>query len=159
MEFIAVAEDSGLINELGAYMIRAATRDCAPWQQHAGFSGVAINISIRQLAAPDELPTLIAAASAAAGIAPSFLTVEITESVLIEHLDTVRTALGELKALGIRLSLDDFGTGYSSISYMRDLPLDSVKIDRSLSAASSKIVAPPTSSQRSSTWAMHSTLR
>jgi EAL domain-containing protein (putative c-di-GMP-specific phosphodiesterase class I) len=71
-------------------------------------------------------------AIAAEGIEPRFLTVEITESTLIEQLDSAQDALKSLKRLGVHLSLDDFGTGYSSLSYLRDLPFDSVKIDRSL---------------------------
>jgi diguanylate cyclase (GGDEF)-like protein/PAS domain S-box-containing protein len=131
-EFIAVAEDSGLIHELGAHVIRRAARECAAWQHHRDFAGVAVNVSTRQLVQPDEVYSLVASAIAAEGIASQFFTLEITESLLIEHLDRVLGALKSVTALGVHLSLDDFGTGYSSLSYLRDLPLDSVKIDRSL---------------------------
>jgi EAL domain-containing protein (putative c-di-GMP-specific phosphodiesterase class I) len=83
---------------------------------------------MRRLARHPALRRAIAAAS----IPPGFLTVEVTESVLIEQLDVAQAALKSLKDLGVHLSLDDFGTGYSSLSYLRDLPFDSVKIDRSL---------------------------
>ncbi len=131
-EFVAIAEDSGLIHELGACVLRQASRESAAWQHLPGFSGVAINISTRQLIEPDEVLSLIANAIASEDLSPGFFTVEITESVLIEHLDTVRSTLSAIKDLGVHVSLDDFGTGYSSISYLRELPLDSVKIDRSL---------------------------
>ena len=132
LEFIAVAEDSGLIHQLGAHIIRRAARDCAVWQEHPAFAGIAINISTRQLVQPDEVAMLVTQALAREQIAPGFLTLEITESLLIEHLETVQRALKSLQGLGVHLSLDDFGIGYSSLSYLRDLPLDSVKIDRSL---------------------------
>jgi EAL domain-containing protein (putative c-di-GMP-specific phosphodiesterase class I) len=87
---------------------------------------------VRQLVQPDELATLLREVIAAEGIAPGFLTLEITESVLIEQLDDARDALESLNDLGVRLSLDDFGTGFSSLSYLADLPFDNVKIDLSL---------------------------
>ena len=132
LEFIAVAEDSGLIHQLGAHIIRRAVRECAVWQAHPDFAGIAVNISARQLVRPDEVATLVTQAIANEQIAPGFLTIEITESLLIEHLEIVQRALKSLRSLGVHLSLDDFGTGYSSLSYLRDLPMDSVKIDRSL---------------------------
>jgi diguanylate cyclase (GGDEF)-like protein len=132
VEFIPVAEDSGLIGELGEQVIRRAARECAVWRDTPHFAGIAINVSTLQLVKPDEVPTILSQAIAAASIPPGFLTVEVTESVLIEQLDVARAALKSLKDLGVHLSLDDFGTGYSSLSYLRDLPFDSVKIDRSL---------------------------
>jgi len=132
VEFIPVAEDSGLIHQLGAYVMRRAAHECAAWQDVADFAGIAVNVSTRQLIQSDEVPTLVSDAVAAAGITPGFLTLEITESLLIEQLVSTWNALRSLRDLGVRLSLDDFGTGYSSLSYLRDLPLDSVKIDRSL---------------------------
>jgi diguanylate cyclase (GGDEF)-like protein/PAS domain S-box-containing protein len=132
IEFIPVAEDSGLIHELGAQVIRRAARECAAWQDIPDFAGIAVNVSIRQLVQPDEVATLVRDALATEGITPGFLTLEITESLLIEQLDSALGALESLGDLGVRLSLDDFGTGYSSLSYLRDLPFDVVKIDRSL---------------------------
>ena len=132
VEFIPVAEDSGLIHQLGAQVMRRAARECAAWQDDPDFAGIAVNVSIRQLVQPDEVATLVREVIAAEGIAPGFLTLEITESVLIERLDDARNTLESLRDLGVHLSLDDFGTGYSSLSYLADLPFDSVKIDRSL---------------------------
>jgi diguanylate cyclase (GGDEF)-like protein len=132
LDFIPVAEDSGLIHELGAKVISRAARECAGWQDSPDFAGVAINVSTRQLVEPDEVPNLIRRVIAAEGLRPGFLTLEITESTLIEQLESAQAALRSLKHLGVGLSLDDFGTGYSSLSYLRDLPFDSVTIDRSL---------------------------
>jgi len=131
-EFVAVAEDSGLIRELGAQVMRRAARESAGWQHVPGFAGIAVNVSTRQLLQPDEVATLIREVTAAEGIRPGFLTVEITESMLIERLDAARSALDALNDLGVRLSLDDFGTGYSSLSYLANLNFDDVKIDRLL---------------------------
>jgi diguanylate cyclase (GGDEF)-like protein/PAS domain S-box-containing protein len=132
IEFIPVAEDSGLIHELGEQVIRRATRECAAWQDTPDFAGIAINVSTLQLVKPDEVPTLLSQVIVSAGIPPGFLTVEVTESVLIEQLEAAQAALNSIRDLGVHLSLDDFGTGYSSLSYLRDLPLDVVKIDRAL---------------------------
>jgi diguanylate cyclase (GGDEF)-like protein/PAS domain S-box-containing protein len=131
-EFIPVAEESGLIHQLGAQIMRRAAQECAAWQEDPNFAGVAVNVSTSQLVEPDEVTRLVRDVIAGEGIAPGFLTLEITESVLIERLDEARNALESLSDLGVRLSLDDFGTGYSSLSYLADLPFDCVKIDRSL---------------------------
>jgi diguanylate cyclase (GGDEF)-like protein/PAS domain S-box-containing protein len=132
LEFVAVAEDSGLVHELGAHVLRRAARESAAWQDDPHFAGIAVNVSIRQLVQPDEVPTLVRDVIAAEGITPGFLALEVTETLLIEQLESARPALASLKELGVHLSLDDFGTGYSSLSYLHDLDFDSVKIDRSL---------------------------
>ena len=134
IEFIPVAEDSGLIHALGAKVFRRAAREAAAWQGNPDFAGVSVNVSARQLVEPGEVPALVREVVAAEGIAPGFLTLEITESMRIERLASAQDVVGSLKELGVRLALDDFGTGYSSLSYLRDLPFDSVKIDRSLIA-------------------------
>jgi diguanylate cyclase (GGDEF)-like protein/PAS domain S-box-containing protein len=131
-EFIPVAEDSGLIHQLGAQVMRRAARECSAWQGNPDFAGIAVNVSIRQLVQPEEVASLVREVMAAEGIAPGFLTLEITESELIERLDEARNTLESLRGLGVHLSLDDFGTGYSSLSYLADLPFDCVKIDLSL---------------------------
>jgi diguanylate cyclase (GGDEF)-like protein/PAS domain S-box-containing protein len=131
-EFVAVAEDSGLIRQLGAQVMRRAARESAGWQHVPGFARIAVNVSTRQLLQPDELVALIREVTVAEGITPGFLTVEITESMLIERLDSAGSALEALNDLGVRLSLDDFGTGYSSLSYLANLNFDDVKIDRLL---------------------------
>jgi predicted signal transduction protein with EAL and GGDEF domain len=132
IEFIQVAEDSGLIHELGAHVITRAARESIAWQGIADFAGIAVNVSTRQLVDPDEVPKLMRHLIATEGISPGFLTLEITESMLIEQLASARGALESLKQIGVGLSLDDFGTGYSSLSYLHDLPFDRVKIDRTL---------------------------
>ncbi len=132
VEFIPVAEDSGLIHQLGEQVMRRAARECAAWQDHPDFAGIAVNVSTRQLVEPDAVARLVRDVIAGEGIAPGFLTLEMTESVLIEQLDESRNTLASLGDLGVRLSLDDFGTGYSSLSYLAELPFDSVKIDQSL---------------------------
>jgi diguanylate cyclase (GGDEF)-like protein/PAS domain S-box-containing protein len=131
-KFIPVAEDSGLIHQLGAQVMRRAARECSAWQGNPDFAGIAVNVSIRQLVQPEEVARLVREVMAAEGIAPGFLTLEITESTLIERLDEARNTLESLRGLGVHLSLDDFGTGYSSLSYLADLPFDCVKIDLSL---------------------------
>lgn len=132
LEFVPVAEDSGLIHALGAHIMHLAAREARAWQDVAGFRGIAINVSARQLVQPGEVAELARRVVLAQGIRPGFLTLELTESLLIEELDSARDALGSLTALGVRLALDDFGTGYSSLSYLRDLRFDCVKIDQSL---------------------------
>ena len=94
--------------------------------------GVAVNVSTRQLLHPDEVARTVREMIAAEGLRPDFLTIEITESVLIEQLEAARKALEALGDIGVRLSLDDFGTGYSSLSYLANLNFHSVKIDRML---------------------------
>jgi EAL domain-containing protein (putative c-di-GMP-specific phosphodiesterase class I) len=112
--------------------MRRAARECVVWQEDPDFAGIAVNVSIRQLVQPEEVARLVREVMAAEGIAPGFLTLEITESALIERLDEARNTLESLRGLGVHLSLDDFGTGYSSLSYLADLPFDCVKIDLSL---------------------------
>jgi EAL domain-containing protein (putative c-di-GMP-specific phosphodiesterase class I) len=132
VEFIPVAEESGLIPQLGALVMRRAVHEGVIWREYADFTGITVNVSARQLVQPEEVVALVREVIAAEGIAPSFLTLEITESVLIEQLDAARSTLASLVDLGVCLSLDDFGTGYSSLSYLGGLPFDSVKIDRAL---------------------------
>jgi diguanylate cyclase (GGDEF)-like protein len=131
-EFIPVAEDSALIHELGALVIRRAGRECSAWQDTPHFAGIAVNVSTRQLVERDEMVTLAREVIAERGLAAGFLTLEITESTLITKLDAARNILLSLSDSGFGLSLDDFGTGYSSLSYLSNLPFDSVKIDHSL---------------------------
>ncbi len=131
-EFIPVAEESGDVHELGSLIMRQALCDAAAWQGRGDFAGVAVNVSPMQLTDPGEVPMLARDALAAAGLEPSFLTVEITEGVLLEELGIAGGVLGALTDMGLKLSLDDFGTGYSSLGYLGELPFDSVKVDRSL---------------------------
>jgi diguanylate cyclase (GGDEF)-like protein/PAS domain S-box-containing protein len=129
-EFVPLAEETGLIVELGRLVLREACRRAAEWKRTAPGLTVAVNLSARQLADRD-LVHDVAAALAAAGLVPDSLTLEITESVLIEDRSVALARLHELKAAGVRLAIDDFGTGYSSLSSLRELPVDTVKIDKS----------------------------
>jgi diguanylate cyclase (GGDEF)-like protein/PAS domain S-box-containing protein/excisionase family DNA binding protein len=131
-EFIPIAEESGLIVPLGAWVLDEACRQAADWiaaHPDAGWTVMNVNVSGRQLAEPAFAQT-VGAALQRCGLEPSRLAMEITETALMEGGSTVQ-ALEDLKALGVRLVLDDFGTGYSSLSYLAEFPFDTLKIDRS----------------------------
>jgi EAL domain-containing protein (putative c-di-GMP-specific phosphodiesterase class I) len=134
--FIALAESTGLIVGIGAWVIRTACAQLRRWQDEhpsAEKLKIGVNISARQLA-DGELPAVVRGALADAGIAPEQLTLEITEGLLVEDGDKIQLQLRELKQIGVRLAVDDFGTGYSALSYLRSFPLDVLKIDRSFVA-------------------------
>ncbi|MGH9266760.1 MAG: EAL domain-containing protein, partial [Acidimicrobiales bacterium] len=132
-EFIPVAEETGLIVPLGAFVIQEACRQVAEWQtvrpELAPLS-VAVNLSARQLLTPD-LPVVVRDALDDSGLDAGLLCLEITESVLLDDADSSSRALQVLKALGVRIGVDDFGTGYSSLTYLKRFPVDTLKIDRS----------------------------
>jgi diguanylate cyclase (GGDEF)-like protein len=126
-EFISIAEETGLIVELGDWVLRRACADAMLWPKSIN---VAVNLSAKQFVLRANLIDDIKAALSAAGLDAERLEVEITESTIIEAKD----ALGQLQAIsaaGVKISLDDFGTGYSSLSYLRQFPVDKIKIDRS----------------------------
>ncbi len=125
-EFIPVAEDTGLINELGEWVLRTACAEAATWPDHVR---LAVNVSPVQLKC-QTLALKIAGALAASGLAPSRLELEITEAVLIGDDEAALELLHQLRAIGVRIALDDFGTGYSSLSYLKRFPFDKIKIDR-----------------------------
>ena len=125
-DFIAVAEDSGLIAPLGAWVLEEACRQVAAW---GDARTVSVNLSPRQLSHSD-VPALLARALAETGVQPARLELEITENVLMEQSASVLGTLRRLKAMGVRLVLDDFGTGWSSLGYLKRFPLDGLKIDR-----------------------------
>jgi diguanylate cyclase (GGDEF)-like protein len=129
-DFIRVAEDSGLIVPLGGWVIDAACREAARWRAAGGDLRVAVNLSVRQLAQPG-LAAIVADALLRHGLPAWALEFEITESVLIDGAELPRATLMELRDLGVRLMLDDFGTGFASLAYLRRLPLDGLKVDRS----------------------------
>ena len=140
-EFIAIAEETGLIVALGSWVIGAACDQLAAWGGAALPSGplldrlsVWVNLSARQLQEPEFVET-VADALRTSGIRPDRLTLEITESALMADLDQSAATLHRLRALGVRLAIDDFGTGYSSLSYLERLPVEVLKIDRSFTAA------------------------
>jgi EAL domain-containing protein (putative c-di-GMP-specific phosphodiesterase class I) len=128
---IAVAEQSGLIIKLGAWVLERSCRDRSRWlREHPGVPlDLAVNVSGRQLMSPDFTAT-VASVLSRTGMDPLALVLEITENVFIEESDRTMTALGKLKELGIRVALDDFGTGYSSLLRLQSLPVDELKIDR-----------------------------
>ena len=130
--FIPVAEETGLIVAIGDWVLRRAIEQAAAWQR-AGVPPLrmAANLSPRQLVQPD-LARRIEGLLAASGLNPRLFGVEVTESMLINNFEQAVQHLQALRALGVEVSLDDFGTGYSSLSYLRRLPVDVVKIDRSL---------------------------
>jgi EAL domain-containing protein (putative c-di-GMP-specific phosphodiesterase class I) len=129
-DFLPAAEESGLILELGLWVLRAATRQAALWQETGNATNISVNLSVRQLLHPT-LVDDVRAALGDAGLAPGRLTLEVTESALITDLAAASVVLDELHGLGIRLSLDDFGTGYCSLTYLRHLAVDELKLDRS----------------------------
>ncbi len=129
--FIPLAEETGLIVELGRWTLQEA---CRRLQEDAGGSSVvAVNLSPRQFADPD-LADFVGALLSETGVSPARLKLEITESAVMEHPDRAIGVLAELRSLGVKLAMDDFGTGYSSLSYIHDLPIDIIKIDRSFVA-------------------------
>lgn len=132
-EFIPLAEESGLIVEIGRWVISRAFADCAGWQADKPGVAVAVNVSGRQFADAG-LADHVAATLAATGLSPSEVILEITESVVIGNEASTAAALEALRKIGVRLAIDDFGTGYSSLAYLRQLPVQSVKVDRSFIA-------------------------
>jgi EAL domain-containing protein (putative c-di-GMP-specific phosphodiesterase class I) len=129
-EFIGLAEETGLIVPLGDWMLHRALADCAAWQRNASGVGVAVNVSAPQFRA-GELVAVVRSLLGQLELDPRLVTLEITESLMLEHSAWNLTVLEELHALGVRLALDDFGTGYSALSHLRRLPIDSIKMDRS----------------------------
>jgi len=133
MEFIPIAEETGLIVPLGEWVLEEACAQAKRWHEEHGSEPplkMAVNLSVRQLQ-QDDIVATVARVLESTGFDPSALTLEITESaVMNDHVTTI-VRLNQLKALGVRIAVDDFGTGYSSLSYLRRFPIDILKIDRS----------------------------
>jgi diguanylate cyclase (GGDEF)-like protein len=127
LNFIPLAEETGLIVQLGDWVLRTACREAAGWSQNVC---VAVNLSPAQFK-DRNLVSSVVSALAVSGLAAYRLELEITESVLLQDSDVTLATLHKLRALGVRISMDDFGTGYSSLSYLRSFPFDKIKIDRS----------------------------
>ena len=126
-DFIPVAEETGLIEEIGQWVLRTACAEAATWPAHIR---IAVNVSPVQFRS-QTLSLKVAAALAETGLDPRRLELEITEAVLIADDDAALVALNQLRALGVHIALDDFGTGYSSLQYLQRFPFDKIKIDRS----------------------------
>ncbi len=133
VQFIPLAEETGLIVPLGGWVLREACRQLADWQRHRGGGKpfvMNVNLSSRQLVR-DAIVDEVAAAVDASGIRASWLVLEVTETVLMADPVVAARALGNIRDLGVRVALDDFGSGYSSLSHLRRFPIDIVKIDKS----------------------------
>ncbi|MBV9109710.1 MAG: bifunctional diguanylate cyclase/phosphodiesterase, partial [Gemmatimonadetes bacterium] len=133
LDFVPIAEDTGLILQVGRRVIAEACRQLHEWQARTAAAegvSVSVNLSVRQFSQAD-LVEQVRDAIVRSGIAPGLLRLEVTESVVVENVDAAAATLGRLRALGARVFLDDFGTGYSSLSSLHRLPIDALKVDRS----------------------------
>lgn len=131
-EFIPVAEDMGMIESLTSALLPRICADAAAWNATGDPGGISVNLSAREL--NEGFVARLAEAIAQSGLDPQRVTVELTETAMVEHPDQALEVLRAIKALGVTLSLDDFGTGFSSLSYLQRFPIDNVKIDRSFVA-------------------------
>ncbi len=131
-EFVPVAEETGLILPLGQWVLETVCRQLAIWARQPAIAGlrVAVNVSARQFQRPEFVEQVISTLRST-GACPKLLTLELTESLLVHNVEDVIEKMAELKREGVSFALDDFGTGYSSLYYLKRLPLDQLKIDRS----------------------------
>jgi diguanylate cyclase (GGDEF)-like protein/PAS domain S-box-containing protein len=132
-EFLGAAEESGLIVPLGEWVLRQACAQGAAWRRASWDVGVAVNVSARQITAPG-FTAGVAAVLAETGLPSAALTVEVNERILVEEDGLIVDRLAELHQMGVRMAIDDFGTGYASLAYLRQSPLDIIKIDPSFVA-------------------------
>jgi diguanylate cyclase (GGDEF)-like protein len=130
IDFIPIAEESGLIVPIGRWVLEEACQQAATWHRQGRRIGMSVNVSGRQLD-HDELIEDVRHALEQSGLDPDALTLEITETTLMRDAEATAQRLRELKQLGVRIAIDDFGTGYSSLAYLRQFPVDALKIDRS----------------------------
>lgn len=128
-EFIPIAEESGMIHDLGARVLRDACRQIVQWHRQEILLRLSVNLSVQQLQHDEWLATLEEALRSS-GLAPHFLDLEITESIIISHPERVVATMMRLKQMGVSITIDDFGTGYSSLSYLARLPIQGLKIDQ-----------------------------
>jgi diguanylate cyclase (GGDEF)-like protein len=133
VDFIPLAEEIGLINEIGEWVLRTACAEAAKWPSHIT---VAVNLSPIQFKSP-ALPTIVRMILSETDLPATRLELEITEGVFLSNDEHVHEMIGSLKAIGLKLALDDFGTGYSSLSYLQRVPFDKIKIDRSFVSGAS----------------------
>ncbi|WP_232050479.1 bifunctional diguanylate cyclase/phosphodiesterase [Actinoplanes sp. OR16] len=133
LDFIPLAEETGMIVPIGEWVLREACRQAAGWNAQRGDQTpltVSVNLSAVQLDRAD-LPDVVSSALEESGLPPHCLVIELTESLIVDHRPETLNRLHAMKALGIRLAIDDFGTGYSSLAYLRRFPVDIIKIDKS----------------------------
>ena len=129
--FVALAEDVGLIVPLGAWVLRRACERTRAWrEQNLGNLTIAVNLSARQVQ-NEEFARQVGQILRETGLPPTALDLEITESAAMQNVETTGHVLGQLSALGVRISIDDFGTGHSSLSYLKHFPINRLKVDRS----------------------------
>jgi EAL domain-containing protein (putative c-di-GMP-specific phosphodiesterase class I) len=129
-DFIPLAEESGLILEIGEWVLREACLTLHRWRQHGlGDLSVSVNVSVLQLLRGD-FPEVVARVLQDIGVPPSALELELTESVLMANAEHTAAKLQAFRALGVSLAIDDFGTGYSSLAYLKRLPITTIKIDK-----------------------------
>jgi len=129
LEFIPLAEHTGLIRPLGLWVLNAALRQCRTWRRSGMNLNVAVNLGAESFQDPDLVATITRLLESSDSL-PSWLTLEITESALMAEPARAMRVLGQIHEVGIKMSIDDFGTGYSSLAYLKDLPVDEVKVDR-----------------------------
>jgi EAL domain-containing protein (putative c-di-GMP-specific phosphodiesterase class I) len=128
-KFIPIAEESGMIQALGARVLRDACRQAAQWHKQGMMLRLSVNLSVQQLQ-HDSWLTIVEEALTSSGLPAQYLDLEITESVIITHPEKAVATLAKLKQRGVSITIDDFGTGYSSLSYLAQLPIHAVKIDQ-----------------------------
>ncbi len=130
-EFISIAEESGLIKQIGSFVLRSACRQTKLWHDKGyNFLRIAVNLSARQFE-DNHLMSIIDNALSQADLAPQYLELEITETMVMKDIEASIRLIDQIRERGIKISLDDFGTGYSSLNYLRKLPIDTIKIDKS----------------------------
>jgi EAL domain-containing protein (putative c-di-GMP-specific phosphodiesterase class I) len=135
-EFIALAEESGVIVDIGAWVLETACEQAAQWAAAGWPIKMSVNVSARQLDDPG-LVRAVRHALNRSGLDPGQLVIEITETALMRDAENAADVLGELTASGIHVAIDDFGTGYSSLAYLQQFPVDALKIDRTFIGSSS----------------------
>jgi diguanylate cyclase (GGDEF)-like protein len=129
-DFVPLLEETGLIVEVGRWVLREACRQGAEWRAAGREIGIAVNVAARQLDR-DEFVEEVREALSASGLEPDALTIEITETTIMANAEETAGRLAAIKELGVRVAIDDFGTGYSSLAYLQRFPVDALKIDRS----------------------------